>query len=132
MDLFKITPVKNPNDYYGHDGSKPSIAVVASDGSGNGCLLFWAGGHLALEVEEYGFTQLSDLGLDDCPAGIWIWEGKYVWSSGYNHGMGIDEGGDASPVGGFRAPSELEWKFIRAGKSPWNREDWLLKVVHHE
>lgn len=117
---------EHSNDYYGHDASKASLGLVVSNGH-DGLLLYYVGGYLALEVEEYGFTQLDDLGLDDCPPGIWVWEGTYVWSSGYNHSMGIDEGGDASPVGKFRPPTEDEWLAIHSGKCPWNREEWLLK-----
>lgn len=126
MDLGSLTlPPKRANDLNGYDGSKPSVALVACDGHGHGCLIWWAGGHLSLEVEEAGLTDLADLGLDDCPVGVWVWEGIYVyWPSVTCEG--IDEGCDAESKGAFRAPTDEEWAAIRENRSPWNPDDWKL------
>jgi len=120
MSLFTPAPSSFVPMHYRSD--KPSRAVVAHGGMGNGCLLHWVGIHLEVESEA-GFTSLDDLGLDDAPEGISIWEGKYTWSSGVN-GEGIDEGGDAAPDGEFRALTDAEWAAIRENKAPWDEADW--------
>lgn len=119
MSLLRTLGVqyKKPSDSYrGYDPKKPSLGVVASDGNGNGLLLWYVGVDLALEVEEYGFRFLTDLGLDDAPAGVSVWEGKYVW-----------DGDDANPKGRFRPPTEAEWVAIREGRMPWDPKEWKLK-----
>ena len=120
-------PEKERRSFYnGYDPEKKSVAVIGSNGNGHGTLVWWAGGHLALEINEYGFSDLGDLGLDDCPIGIWVWEGKYIYHSGVNC-EGIDVGGDAEPKGEFRKPTDEEWAAIREGRSPWNDDDWKIE-----
>ena len=106
-----------------YDYSKNSMAVVASDGAGNGAVLWYVGGHLSNEIEEAGLHHLGDLGLDGADCGIWVWEGKYLWSPG---GYEYPEDGDMDCVGDFRPPTQEEWVFIMKGESPWNDDDWLL------
>jgi hypothetical protein len=100
----------------------PSRAVIACDAHGYGCILWWVGYDFEIEVNEAGLGQLDDLGLDDAPHGITIWEGKYVWSPGsYEH----PQDGDSHPVGTFRPPTSSEWYLIQQGKAPWSETDWL-------
>lgn len=93
-----------------------SRGVVACDGKGNGCVLWYAGASLANEIEEGGLVHLGDLGLDDAPNGISVWEGRYFWTRGpYEY----PDDGDSYPSGKFRDPTEEEWQKIRAGRCPW-------------
>ncbi len=68
-----------PQPWGNYDFSKPALAVVASDGRGNGAVLWTVGAHLNLEIEEMGLHRLDELWLDDAPLGISVWEGKGIW-----------------------------------------------------
>jgi hypothetical protein len=93
-----------------------SKAVVASDGLGNGCVIWYVGGALESEIEEAGLTDLSDLGLNDAPQGISVWEGVYIWLPG---GHECPDDGTTDPSGAFRPPTAEEWTLIQSGKNPW-------------
>lgn len=98
-----------------------SFAVVACDGEGHGCVLWTAGPYMQSEMDQVGTKVLSDLGLDDAPLGISVWEGKYVWHPGsYEYPMD----GDSEASGKFREPTDAEWAAIREGRCPWNDADW--------
>ncbi len=115
-----------PQPWGNYDFSKPSLAVVASDGQGEGAVLWTVGAHLNLEMEEIGLYRLDELGLDNAPLGISVWEGKGVWSRGpWEH----PQDGDMELVGEFRDPTKLEWAFIKDNECPWNDEEWKLKDV---
>ena len=92
-----------------------SKAVIASDG-GDGRVLWYVGGSLRASIDEGGVTCLADLGLDDAPHGISVWEGSYIWSPG---GYEYPEDGNLDPSGKFRAPNDAEWEYIKEGKNPW-------------
>lgn len=90
-------------------------AVVAS-ANGQGCVLSFSGTALSAFIGENGTRDLRDLGLDDAPDGIWVWEGKIVttkmWTDyGWEH--------DCGPEGEFRKPTDPEWEAIRRGECPW-------------
>jgi hypothetical protein len=87
-----------------------SWAVVACDGHGNGVVLSY-GGPIEYEIDAVG-TTLSDLGLDDAPWGISIWEGIYSWEKG---GYECPEDGNTYPMGTFRKPTILELTKIHNG-----------------
>lgn len=112
---FTEDAAPNPRTY---DPKRPSRAVIAN-GRWGGAVLFWVGHELM------GLTALADLGLDDAPEGLSIWEGRYAWGSGWNAAMGIDEGGDADPRGAFRALTDAEWSAVRDGCPPWDEHEWL-------
>jgi hypothetical protein len=96
-----------------------SKAVVACNGSGRGAVLWFVGESMRNEIEEAGLSELEDLGFDDAPRGISIWEGTYIWSRGpYEH----PEDGDMAPSGSFREPTREEWEAIRANTCPWPKE----------
>ena len=116
----QLTPLEQL-DSYEPDWSKPSRAVVASDGKGNGCVMHYVGAHLDQWRSDVG-DSLKDLGLDEAPAGISIWEGKVHTTRGY------DGDYDAELVGEFRAPTEEEWDFINHDDCPWDSEDYFLQV----
>jgi hypothetical protein len=102
---------------------RDSLAVIACNGRGEGCVLFTAGPHVRLELEEHSMATLSDLGLDDAPGGISVWVGRYVFFN-TSHPLGPDEGYVSEPRGSFRAPTDAEWAAIRKGENPWNDADW--------
>lgn len=103
---------------------RSSKAVVANGyGSHCGAILWTAGPHIRMELEETGLSSLEDLGLDDAPHGISIWEGSYHYSTDRSW-EGIDEGGSAEPRGSFRVPTEAEWLSIKLGKCPWSDLEW--------
>lgn len=95
---------------------EPSKGVIACDGEGRGCVLWAVGAHLRFEMEECRLFGLGDLGLDDAPAGVSIWEGKFIWQSG---GWECPQDGEMFPKGAFRSPTDEEWEAIRAGRCPW-------------
>lgn len=109
--------------YQDMDRDKPSLAVIACDGSGQGCVLYTAGPHLQLEIYENNLRALDELGLDDAPAGISIWEGKILY---FKSGSPLepDCGFEPDVKGAFREPTEEEWTAIRAKRCPWDDEDW--------
>jgi hypothetical protein len=101
-----------------------SLAVVANDGGGNGCVLWTVGAHVAFEQQEGGLCQLGDLGLDDAPLGISIWTGKFIWSPGsWEH----PQDGSVEPVGRFRPPTDDEWTAIHEGRCPWDEAAWYAE-----
>lgn len=91
-------------------------AVVASDGIGNGCIICYVGNSLHNEIYGARFTDLCDLGLDEAPQGVSIWEGSYIWQ-GDRDGPGGTMLTSANSA--FRAPTEAEWTCIRAKQNPW-------------
>jgi hypothetical protein len=89
----------------------PSKAVVASS-NGVGCVLYTVGPHVANDLENIG-SDLSDIGLDNAPDGISVWEGI---TAGDSHDSWLE--------GKFRAPTEVEWASIRHGHCPWDEAPW--------
>ncbi len=107
--------------------AKPSRAVVACDGSGNGVVIWYVGGHLAMEIEEGACSRSIDsLGLDHAPEGISIWEGIYHWTKGEDTVNGYFEP-EPFAVGKFREPTQEEWIEITGGCAPWNEAEWRLR-----
>lgn len=108
--------------YGGYNWVKPSLAVIACDGQGNGCVLWTAGPHIKFEMEDIG-AKLDDLGLDDAPKGISIWTGVSVMEE-----TSTLDGHDFNSYleGDFRAPTQDEWKAITINSCPWDDEDWKL------
>jgi hypothetical protein len=93
-----------------------SKAVIAANDKGFGCVVWYVGPGLTNEIEEVGLHELGDLGLDDAPEGISVWEGVFVWQPGpYEH----PDDGDLVPSGTFRKPTDEEWIAIREGRNPW-------------
>ncbi len=99
------------------DWDLPSRAVVACDGNGNGAVLWTVGPHVAHELNEAGLSGLDDLGLDDAPHGISVWEGMYVTLPPSWPESAGDEG--TEPCGKFREPTDQEWEAIKASRCPW-------------
>jgi hypothetical protein len=110
----QLKPVHSPDPWGHYDFSKTSLAVVASDGHGNGCVLHHVGGHIAFDLCEVG-RGLGDIGLDNAPEGISIWEGKHEGS-----------GEDITLEGDFRDPTDAEAAAIAAGECPWDESEWFL------
>lgn len=86
--------------------------------NGHGTVIWYDGPAIAQEIEEVGLHGLDDLGLDDAPDGISIWEGNYFYSPG---GFEYPQEGDYDPKGVFRPPTDEEWAAIRKGQSPWQK-----------
>jgi len=105
------------------DWSKPSLAVVACDANGHGCVLWTAGPHVSSLTDEAGVSDLSDLGLDDAPEGISIWEG--IIKTVHTHTPDANEY-DSWLEGSFRKPTIEEWDSIRRGECPWDEAPWVL------
>lgn len=95
---------------------QPSRAVVANHKNATGIVLWCTDhSHISMEIEQTS-RRLDDLGLDDAPDGISVWEGCYVWRPG---GYECPQDGTTDPQGEFRTPTEDEWLAIREGRSPW-------------
>lgn len=97
----------------GGPAREPSRAVIAM--GRDGVVLWHTGPCLSAEIENMG-SSTGDLGLDDAPKGISIWEGTYRWIPG---GWEHPEDGETEPCGAFRAPTDEEWDAIKAGRAPW-------------
>lgn len=108
----------------GIDFSKTNLAVIASDSRGNGVVLWYVGGHISNEIDDVGLRLTGDLGLDDAPEGICVWEGNFKWSPGP---WEYPDDGDFYPVGKFRQPTPEEWESIHKNECPWNPQEWFLK-----
>lgn len=97
-----------------------SIALIACDGGGNGCVLAHDGAGIEADFEHESSAALDNHGLDDAPEGLSIWEGrmdasKYWTDCGYEY--------DASLEGTFRDLTPEEWELYRATGVPWTFED---------
>jgi hypothetical protein len=118
-----------PDDDIGWGGyhksawKKNSIALIACDGGGHGVVLWTVGPHLAMEMEEGGLTQLCDLGLDDAPQGISVWEGRVRYHRSTSWESGHTES-EAETEGTFRPPTPAEWLVIAQNQCPWSPADW--------
>lgn len=123
-DKLGVLRCPESEPYGGYDFSKPSRAVVVC-GAGDHCaLLYWVGGHIAIEVDECCVTDPIDIGLAPENHGIWVWEGKGHWTPGpYEY----PEDGDYWLDGSFREPTKEEWASIQRNECPWDDEDWKLK-----
>lgn len=115
MSDTEITAMYVEPDY---DWKKPSLAVVACEGNGFGCVLYTVGPHVFCLMEDVG-RALGSIGLDDAPAGISVWEGK---TESYKSYYGEQ---DVYLEGEYRDPTPEEWKAIQAGECPWNDAEWL-------
>lgn len=111
-----------PLDLKDWDFEKPSRAVVACDGQGHGTVLWWVGGALWEEIEEAGIHGLSDLGLDDAPHGLSVWEGNYVQVACGTEG----DGPEAALKGTFRDLDDDEAARVLERRNPWNPADWKM------
>lgn len=100
--------------------SRAVVANATGSRSAVGLVLWCIGPDIEGELESIGSLRLDDLGLDDAPHGVSIWEGRYVWSnpSWENH---LEQ--DSMPEGAFRAPTDDEWQSIREGRSPWTSDE---------
>lgn len=106
------------------DWSKASLAVVASDGSGHGCVLWTAGPHISSLLRDAGVSDLADLGLDDAPEGISVWEGVV---RGHKHETMDGTEYETTTEGTFRDPTEEEWASIKKAECPWDVMTWVKK-----
>ena len=108
-----------------YNSEMPSRAVVCRSKEGQGCVLYWVGQDLLIEIKDAGLRDLGDLGLDDAPVGISIWEGRYV---AYRSGnpMEADYGFETACEGKFRPLTLDEWCLLQEGP-PWNEDDWKVK-----
>jgi hypothetical protein len=122
LDLSPFFKPENGEPWGNYDFDKPSLVVVASNDE-TGAVLWGVGGHIRVEMEEAGLTHLDDLGIHPPSAGVWIWEGIYVWSPG---SWESPQDGSSEPVGKWRKPTEAEWIAIQEGKCPWDDNDWKL------
>lgn len=89
----------------------PTCRAVVASRHGYGTIL-WSVGHFSFDefLSNTG-RDLGDLGLDDAPDGIHVWEGRM------ESGWGDD--GDLDLEGTFRSPTDDEWNAIRQNRSPW-------------
>lgn len=106
------------------DWSRPSLALVACDGHGQGCVIYTAGPHVRYMLDEIG-PALDDIGLDDAPPGISVWKGKTLGTKSHDGEsdvelVAVDENER------FRAPTPNEWLAIEHGACPWNESQWLV------
>lgn len=101
---------------------KDSRALIASDGNGNGCVISYVGEGIHYMLSETS-QRLDDIGLDDAPQGLRIWEGR-ARGGEVTHGLEGTDYGDVYLVGAFRELTSLEWDAVIKGRVPWHVEDW--------
>lgn len=96
----------------------PSRALVACMG-GTGCVLEYVGDAITWHVQEFS-SQLDELGLDDAPDGLSIWEGS-MGSRRVQTQDGDDW--DYEVNGEFRDLKPEEWDKLKAGEDLWSEEE---------
>lgn len=91
------------------------MAVIAAK-QGRGAVLHVVQGTcLAQDLEDIG-PDLDDLGLDDAPDGISIFEGTTEW---YPGSFESPNDGGSEHVGKFRPLTVEELTAVAAGRAPW-------------
>jgi len=83
-------------------------------------MIVFANEHVHRDIDELGSHMMEDvLGKQQPPdSGVWIWEGKQVWSVGsgidgdYDHDVDYRDGA-------WRRPTETEIAQLVRGESPW-------------
>ena len=98
---------------------KPTISkAVIANMKGTVGIVLWSNtdSQIEHEIGSIGSRRLDDLGLDNAPDGISIWEGAFAWTPGP---WDCPADGQLDPDGKFRAPTDEEWVAIREGRSPW-------------
>lgn len=124
MDFPSIeTPDKPKLSSGDWDPEKPSRALIACDGEGKGCVLWWVGSDLFCEIDAVG-KVLEDLGLDNAPHGLSVWEGRYEGFETGNEINGVEW--DTEPKGKFRELTDDEFRAIREGLCPWDESEWQI------
>jgi hypothetical protein len=110
-----------------------SIALVANGPKG-GAVIEYRGDDISIEMEEPGCDRtLEDLGFDDAPQGLSIWEGKFLWVAVYTEGYVDPSQGYTMPKGSFRALTTEEWETLRTQGRIWDKpEDAGLDVPEPE
>jgi hypothetical protein len=93
--------------------------VLIAMGPKSGAVLEYQGSGITIEMEEAGLYGLDDLGLDDAPSGLSIWEGDYVYEPGYVDGYEAPGEGMSSPKGRFRQLTPEEWATVSEAKPLW-------------
>jgi hypothetical protein len=109
-DVLTDVPAKLVGDWTG--ATTESIALIANN-NGKGVVVVSCGDGISYFAEACG-PYLSDMGLDDAPHGLTIWEGRVV--SSYSP---LDGDHDAELVGSFRALTDAEWGRLAATGAPW-------------
>ncbi len=107
LDLFAQKTVEGaPSEW-----DKPSMALIACDGEGHGCVLETFGPAVPGLNDDTGRGHLDDFGLDDAPKGLSVWIGNLqTWRCG-----AWGEEWDAELRGEFRSLTPEEWKRLAAG-----------------
>lgn len=93
--------------------------VLVAQGPQRGAILEYEGSGITNEIHEAGLYDLDELGLDDAPEGLSIWEGDYVWEDGWFEGYRSPENGEAHPKGEFRRLTPEEWSTLSANQPLW-------------
>lgn len=96
----------------------PSKGLIACNGSGRGIVLAYVGTSITWHAEMYS-TELDELGLDDAPQGLSIWEGE-MGSVQVNTADGIDF--DFEATGNFRPLTQEEWITLSKTGEPWEQK----------
>jgi len=113
MAEFKKLLDERPKEPY-----VPSKALIACMG-GTGVLLEYIGSAISWHVDEFS-SSLDDLGLDDAPDGLSIWEGT-MGSRRVQTQDGDDW--DYEVNGAFRDLTPEEWDKLKAGEPLWSQEE---------
>jgi len=102
-------------DRAGAPGRPKSRALIAQ-GPRHGAVVDYDGPGITDEIEEAGLYELDELGLDDAPDGLSIWEGDYFFSMGYSEGYPAPGESESQPRGAFRSLTDDEWGQLRRGE----------------
>lgn len=109
---LQVVEAEEPEPY---DFKQPSKALIAADGFGEGCVLEYTGGAIDFALCEWSH-RLSDIGLDDAPGGLSVWEGKMTGSVSYEGEH------DAWLEGEFRELTESERRSLLANETIFEAE----------
>jgi hypothetical protein len=87
--------------------------LIAGDGKGNGSVLEYRGWGPTMDIRESGLTDLGDMGLDEAPLGLSIFEAtKYNAGGHYNGFTGDYSDPTGYEDGDFRELTRQEWDAI--------------------
>jgi hypothetical protein len=114
----KASEVWADADDSGEETWTPSVVLIAM-GPNSGTVLEYRGSGITNEIQEAGLYGLDEIGLDDAPQGLSIWEGDYVYEPGYVDGYEALGEGEMHPSGKFRGLTADEWEKLRKGESLW-------------
>lgn len=109
------TDDKHYCSYDCQNGSKDSLALIASDGE-RAYIINYVGMHLDYWICEGGANDF----FEGVEAGVWFWKGRIKSSRDYFGEY------DEELEGDFRKLTEEEWELLQGGDDLWDADEWNI------